>query len=158
MNVPRYRLGTVHCLLTLITFWAKLRLINKVDLLIPLFTCKQAKGKSIVEPEINTSPNQALRLAEDFQHKLRETLNDPVQVILFGSQARGDATDESDVDVLVILPDLEKGTLDTVLEIAWEIGFEAGKVISVIPATHQEMKRLSASPFFKVVHREGIPV
>jgi predicted nucleotidyltransferase len=114
--------------------------------------------KSMMNPDINASSNQALRLAEDFQHKLRESLNDPVQVILFGSQARGEATDESDIDVLVVLPDLERDTLDAVLEIAWEIGFEAGKVISVIPATRQEMKHLSASPFFKVVRREGIPV
>lgn len=111
-----------------------------------------------MNPGISASPNQALRLAEELQHKLRETLNDPVQVILFGSQARGDATDESDIDVLVILPDLEKGTLDTLLEIAWEIGFDAGKVISVIPATYREMKLLSASPFFRAVQREGIPV
>jgi predicted nucleotidyltransferase len=107
---------------------------------------------------LNTSPNQALRLAEELQHKLREILSDPVRVILFGSHARGEATDESDIDVLVVLPDLEKGTLDTVLEIAWEIGFEAGKVISVVPASHKEMRLLLASPFFKVVQREGIPV
>lgn len=111
-----------------------------------------------MNPDINTSPNQALRLAEEFQHKLRETLGAHVRVTLFGSQARGDATDESDIDVLVVLPDLEKHTLDTVLGIAWEIGFEAGKVISVVPATYQEMRLLSASPFFQAVQREGIPV
>jgi predicted nucleotidyltransferase len=111
-----------------------------------------------MNPGINASPNQAFRLAEELQRKLREALIDSVQVILFGSQARGDATDESDIDVLVVLPDLEKGTLDTLLEIAWEIGFDAGKVISVIPATHQEMKLLSASPFFRAVQREGISV
>ena len=81
-----------------------------------------------------------------------------VKVILFGSQARGDAAEESDIDVLVVLPDLENSTLDTVLEIAWEVGFEAAKVISVVPASHDEMELLSASPFFQAVQREGIPV
>ena len=80
-------------------------------------------------------------------------------VILFGSQARGEATDDSDVDVLVVLPNLDKSTLDTVLEIAWKVGFEAGKVISVIPATYEELDLLSSSsPFFQAVQREGIPV
>jgi hypothetical protein len=48
--------------------------------------------------------------------------------------------------------------LGTVLEIAREIGFDAGKVISVIPATHVEMKFLSALLFFKIVQREGVTV
>lgn len=111
-----------------------------------------------MNPDTNATSNQALRLAEEFQHKLRETIGAHIRVTLFGSQARGDATDESDIDILVVLPDLEKHTLDTVLEIAWEIGFEAGKVISVVPATHTEMKLLSASPFFQAVQREGISV
>ncbi len=66
--------------------------------------------------------------------------------------------EESDHDVLVVLPSLEKGTLDTILEIAWEVGFEAGEVISVIPVTFEELKLLSASPFFQTIQREGIPV
>ena len=41
---------------------------------------------------------------------------------------------------------------------AWEVGFEAGKVISVVPATFKEMRRLSASPFFRAIEREDIKV
>jgi hypothetical protein len=37
------------------------------------------------------------------------------------------------------------------------VGFEAGKVISVVPAALEEMELLSASPFFQAVKREGIP-
>lgn len=58
--------------------------------------------------------------------------------------------------MLIVLDNLQKPTLDTVLEIAWQVGFEAGKVISVVPATHKEMDSLSASPFFQAVKREGI--
>ena len=106
----------------------------------------------------NHLQKQALRLAEEFRQKLTAALGDHVQVILFGSQARGEATDESDVDVLVILPNLEKATLDIALEIAWEVSFEAGTVLSVIPAAQKEMELLSASPFFKMVRKEGIRV
>ena len=81
-----------------------------------------------------------------------------MEVILFGSQARGEATEESDIDVVVTVSKLNKKTLDLILEVAWEVGFEAGKVISVIPATFEEMERLSASPFFQAVKKEGIRV
>ena len=101
---------------------------------------------------MKASQNQkvsTLALAEKLRKRLIESLGEPLELILFGSQARGDATEESDVDILVLVSKLEEKTLDLILEVAWEIGFEAGKVISVIPATFKEMKALSASPFFK---------
>lgn len=109
-------------------------------------------------PAKDVSYVQNIQLAEKLRQKLSHFLDEHVSVVLFGSQARGDAVEGSDIDVLVVLPDLENSTLDTVLEIAWEVGFEAGKVISVVPATHDEMELLSASPFFQAVQREGIPV
>jgi len=101
---------------------------------------------------------KAIGLAGELRKKLAEQLGEPLQIILFGSQARGEADDTSDIDVLVLLSNLEKGTLDIVLQSAWEVGFEAGKVISVIPATFEEIEVLSASPFFQAVQKEGIPV
>jgi uncharacterized protein len=100
---------------------------------------------------------KALRLASEFRKRLTSSLGQPVRVVLFGSQARGDATSYSDIDLFVVLPNMKKATLDTALDIAWEIGFEAEKVISVIPATESELKKLSASPFFRTVQKEGIP-
>ena len=86
------------------------------------------------------------------------SLKQPVQVILFGSQARGDATPASDVDLFVVLPNMERAILDTALDIAWEVGFKAGTVISIVPATANELPHLSASPFFQMVQREGVAV
>lgn len=100
----------------------------------------------------------ALGLARQLRRVLSMKLEKPVKVMLYGSQARGTATEESDIDILVILPNLEKYTLDIALEAAWEVGFEAGKVISIVPATGEEMRMLSASPFFQAVKSEGISV
>ena len=100
----------------------------------------------------------ALRLAKEYRRRLSLVLKRPVRVTLFGSQARGDAVLGSDIDLFVILPNLEKSTLDTALDVAWEIGFNAGAVLSVVPATKSEIARLKASPFYQAVQREGVAV
>ena len=100
----------------------------------------------------------ALALARAFRERAALALGQPIEVILYGSQARGQATPESDVDLLAVVPDLERGTLDALFEIAWEIGFGAGVVLSVIPVAVDELDLLTASPFMRAVHREGLPV
>lgn len=99
---------------------------------------------------------RALKLARKVRERLTRELGQPVEVIMFGSQARGDATKESDIDLLVVLPSLDSRVMELAFDVAWEIGFEAGKVISVIPAEKNELKRLAASPFYRAVQREGI--
>jgi predicted nucleotidyltransferase len=89
---------------------------------------------------------------------LREELGQPVQVIMFGSQARGDATKDSDIDLLVILPTIDARTTRLASDIAWEVGFDAGRVISVIPDTKEQMKRYAFLPFYRNLKQEGIIV
>ena len=99
---------------------------------------------------------RALKLAAKVRERISETLRQPVKVIMYGSQARGDAKKESDIDLLVILPAIKPDTRKMISDIAWEIGFEAGKVISTVSTTKDQMKYYSFLPFYKNVKEEGI--
>ena len=99
---------------------------------------------------------RALKLAKEVRERLTEELGQPVKVIMFGSQARGDATKYSDIDLLVVLPSVDRETRKLVSTVAWEIGFDAGKIISTFPTTKNEMSYYAISPFYKAVKREGV--
>ena len=101
---------------------------------------------------------RALKLAREIRKRLTMELGQPVQIIMFGSQARGDATKESDIDLLVILPVIDTKTTRLASDIAWEVGFDAGKVISIIPDTKEQMKRFAFLPFYRNIKQEGIIV
>ncbi len=101
---------------------------------------------------------RALEIAREVRKRLATELGQPVQVIMFGSQARGDATRESDIDLLVILPKIDARTTRLASRIGWEVGFDAGRVISIIPDTREQMKRFAFLPFYRAIKTEGIAV
>jgi predicted nucleotidyltransferase len=101
---------------------------------------------------------RALKLAREVRKRLTDELGQPVRVILFGSQARGDATRESDIDLLIILPSLDARTTRLASDVAWEVGFDAGRVISAIPDTEEQMKRYAFLPFYRNIQQEGVAV
>jgi predicted nucleotidyltransferase len=101
---------------------------------------------------------RALKLAAKVRQRLTVALGQPVKVIMFGSQARGDATKYSDIDLFVILPSLDDNARYLVSDITWEVGFEAGRVISAIPTTKEKMKQYGFLPLYRNVKKEGIPV
>ena len=71
--------------------------------------------------------------SENILARLKALLVDQVplhELILFGSRAREDNTDDSDMDVLVALDaPVTPAYRDIVLDCAWEAGFDAGIVI-----------------------------
>jgi predicted nucleotidyltransferase len=99
---------------------------------------------------------KAKQIVRKLRDRLEKVLDTSVQVILYGSYARGEAKEGSDIDVLVIVPNLDARIDALISEIAWEIGFEAGVVLSVIPVSQDELLSLKASPFLKTVLKEGI--
>ncbi|MFH7242999.1 MAG: nucleotidyltransferase domain-containing protein [Spirulina sp.] len=80
---------------------------------------------------------------------------DPLKIILFGSHARGDATADSDIDLLVVFPALESKRQKT-LEILGSLGDlpVAKDIVVTTPAELEEYGHL-VGLVFRPALREG---
>ena len=82
------------------------------------------------------------------------------EVRVFGSRARGDATEESDLDVLVVVDYLNHSIEKYISDCAWESGFSENIIIMPIAISMDTLKNspIRKSSFIKNVYREGITV
>jgi predicted nucleotidyltransferase len=79
-------------------------------------------------------------------------------LLLYGSYARGDAQEGSDIDLLLLL----EGPVDTAREILhlqplkWPLSLEATLVLSVMPVSIAAFERAETA-FLRAVQKEAIP-
>lgn len=81
-------------------------------------------------------------------------------VLLYGSRARGDAHEDSDWDILVILdkPKIEQDDYDHVVYPLTALGWRIGEMIIPVIYTSKEWKQCSFTPFYKNVEQEAISI
>ncbi|MDZ4184705.1 MAG: nucleotidyltransferase domain-containing protein [Desulfuromonadales bacterium] len=94
---------------------------------------------------------------------LKQRLSGAVSLVdfrVFGSRARGDADEYSDMDVFVEVEELDKILKERILDISWEVGFENFMVVSPLIFTRNELENspLRSSPIVKAIVAEGVSV
>jgi len=99
-----------------------------------------------------------LQILENIRTMKRRLLpND--RMILFGSQARGDAKPDSDWDLLVVLNKKGKRNWNDFDKYAYpftEIGLDYGVAVNPLLYTQEEWDKGKIFPFYKNVMNEGI--
>lgn len=84
------------------------------------------------------------------------------KIILYGSYARGDNTEESDIDIMIILncdADEVKELRSLTSEMASDISLEQGVFLSILLRDKKHFEdNLHFLPFYQNIAREGVAV
>ncbi|MBQ3474567.1 MAG: nucleotidyltransferase domain-containing protein [Bacilli bacterium] len=111
---------------------------------------------SKIPKEINTIIN-------DFTKKVNEALGDRVKkIILYGSYARGDFSESSDIDIMILTDFTDNEIIEErekVWDIAYDIELDNNFDITLSPLVKNIDKFnywLEAMPFYMNVQKEGV--
>lgn len=101
----------------------------------------------------------AITIAEKLKSRLSEKIA-LVDLRVFGSRARGDEDEYSDMDIFLEVESINISSKEAILDVTWETGLEFGLVISPLVFTRNEVENsaLRSSPVLMNILREGISV
>ena len=80
------------------------------------------------------------------------------KILAFGSYVRGEAAEDSDMDLCVVLPGMQSDDRLKISDIAWEVGFENDLHLSTIVVSEENFSRgpIASSPLLDTIRNEGI--
>ena len=84
----------------------------------------------------------------------------PIDFRLFGSRARGDADEYSDMDIFIEFETIDRELRNRVKNAAWEMTLETGIVVTTLLFSRYEIEEsaLRSSPIIRVIMEEGVSV
>jgi len=78
------------------------------------------------------------------------------RIVLYGSFARGDADEYSDIDLVVIAPEFDGPRELTLVEKLWQATTSADNRIEPVPCGEKEWESDQQRPILEIARREGI--
>ena len=106
-----------------------------------------------------TMQEKELKIIERFKNLVSQKVKIH-ELRIFGSRVRGNATEESDLDVFLVVYRLDHSTEKYISDCAWEAGFPEDIIIIPVTISLDTLRNspIRESVFIKNVYREGIAV
>lgn len=101
---------------------------------------------------------ETVSLLAEFRAELERMYGDRlVELLLYGSEARGEAGPDSDLDVVLVLKDLKAPSreIDRLADLLADMNIRHGALISVLPMDSGAYQEASG-PFWRNVRAEGV--
>jgi uncharacterized protein len=105
-------------------------------------------------------PGEGLRIAEEAARQLKTAYGERVRrVVLFGSWVRGEAHEESDVDLIVVLNkiDTRARERDRLVDVLYALEVKSRRAIQAFPVAEADVLS-GEGVFVAAALRDGIPV
>jgi uncharacterized protein len=105
-------------------------------------------------------PEEGLRVAREAARVLKDVYRERlVDVMLFGSWVRGDAHEESDVDLLVVLDDARDRweEIGRIADALYELEVDSGRAIEGIPVSVEDFTAATTA-FVQYARASGVTV
>ena len=120
---------------------------------------QKATTRAASLPSASWLSSTELEAIEKYIHRASDRYgNNLGQVILFGSRARGEGDEESDIDMAVIITAGDRHVRRELLDLATEIWLETGIKISPLIFSSEEFETLSRMEMgiIATIQKEGI--
>lgn len=108
------------------------------------------------EPQLKANEKSAIvKLKEDLQRKFSL-----IDFRIFGSRSRGDAAQDSDIDVMSEIDDYSREAISEIDSLVFKINLAYDCFISTVIFGRKELEEgpLSESPLYKAIEKEGISI
>jgi len=114
-----------------------------------------------MKPQERTLTLIERRALDDFKAAVHSLLgNNLVALRLFGSRARAEGTEESDIDVLVLVRAKDPTLCRRIIEIALDVDLahDTNVAPTILTTAEYDLNREYGTPFYRNVETEGRPL